>query len=404
MSLFDFFKKGGIGNIRPFYSDAGDFSIEQIGGWMDLSAEDTRFLPPARSDEYVRELIDRISNENGISIELDECKHDVRVVMLSIERNGSDYVYLSYQMFNPNVVCVTTAPYPFAGDKLTFLEYSNRFQHLFPMIAIGCSNYEDSLNSPMFSVRTCVPLLGYKKDFDNLVTATRSLPIYAYDLRDGYHSNNTQPYASRKTGYNIQLDKLINIYKLKSSKDLYPAFIALYGHASFTSVSIDVPASLSNPYLQHLNYRSGPDKMYGGSVSDEILFFHTEINRNTNCLERSDFTQLVCYTDYPGLYTLEDNQFVKFDDNKTYCDLLEIASSFGLPVIPDNAHELGLFKMSIIPYKTNDDTYLIKRAVTNCIPNEVNALALAKQIVDFQRACTASDELLEAIGINKKKK
>ena len=130
MSLFDFFKKDGIGCIRPFYSDAGDFCIDQIRELMNLSAEDTRFLPPARSDEYVRKLIDRISNENGISIEFDECKHGVRVVMLSIERNGSDYVYLSYQMFNPNVVCVVTAPYPFAGDKLTFLEYSNRFQYL----------------------------------------------------------------------------------------------------------------------------------------------------------------------------------------------------------------------------------------------------------------------------------
>lgn len=73
-------------------------------------------------------------------------------------------------------------------------------------------------------VRKMMRIWGYKKDFDNLVTAARCLSIYAYDLRDGYHSNNTQPYASRKTGYNIQLDKLINIHKLKSSKDLYPDF------------------------------------------------------------------------------------------------------------------------------------------------------------------------------------
>lgn len=398
MGIFDLFKKKETGPIRPFSSDADKFSTEQIWDWMNRCTNDPDLIPPTRSDEYTKSIIDRMSNESDIEILSDDSKNGVRVLQLSIQRNESDYVSIAYQLFNPNVVYITTAPYGFAGNTLSFLAYCNRFQSLFPMITIGCKDYVQKLGdigqvkNPMYSLRTCVPLLGNEQDYNNLITAVRCLPIYGYDLRDGYHSNNPQPYASLKSGINIQLEKLVKIHEFKSTKDLYPAKIALYGHSPFSKKTTDIPANLSNPYLQYLNYCINPEQLSNKPEVNEIQFFHTEIVKDVDCyrMERSGETQILCYTNYPGLYTIEYNQFVKINDNETYSEILGYVSEFGFPTISNNPHELGLFKMSIIPYGDDSETFQIKRSITQCIPNEINALVLAMQIVDFFDICSLS--------------
>lgn len=393
MGIFDFFKKKAD-PIRPFSSDADKFSTQDIWEWMNKCAANPDLTPSAKSDEYTKSVIDRMSNESDIEILSDDSKNGVRVLQLSIKRKCFDYVSIAYQLFNPNVIWITTSPYGFAGDTLTFLDYCNCIQSRFPMITIGCKNFVreidniGQISNPMYALRTCVPLLGNELDYDNLLTAVRCLPIYGYDLRDGYHSNNPQPYASQKSGINIQLEKLVKIHEFKSTKDLYPAKIALYGHAPFTKVSTDVPARMSNPYLQYLNSCSNPEQLFLKSESNQIQFFHLEINYQTNRMERARETQMVCYTDYPGLYTIESNQFVKFNDNETYSEILDYVSESAFPEISNNPHELGLYKMFIIPCEDDNDTFLIKCTVTQCIPNEINAHVLAMQIVDFFDKCS----------------
>lgn len=244
MKIFNLFNKKKIESIRPFSSDADQYCTQEIWEWMNRCAKDPDVIPSARSDEYTRSIIDRMSNESDIEIQSEVTENGVRVLELSIKRKGFDYVSIAYQLFNPNVIYITTAPYGFAGDRLSFLAYCNRFQSHFPMISIGCKDFEKHLKLPdggigtfidsMYAVLTLVPLLGCSLDYENLLTAVRCLPIYGYDLRDGYHSNEPQPYASPKSQINIQLEKLVKIHEFKLIKDLYPASIALFGDLPFT--------------------------------------------------------------------------------------------------------------------------------------------------------------------------
>lgn len=110
-------------------------------------------------------------------------------------------------------------------------------------------------------------------------------------------------------------------------------------------------------------------------------------------MKHSGETEIKCYVSYPGLYTIEYNQLVEFNDKETFCRLLGDVSKFGFPAISSNPHELGLYKMSIIPYENGKDTYIIKLAVTQCIPNEVDAQLLAMHIVDFFDKCSLPLEI-----------
>lgn len=396
MSIFNFFKKKHD-PIRMFSSDADKFSTEQIWDLMEQFYKNAEELPPIKSDEYVKSMIERLNMEEDITIMEENSSDGVCVISFSIKRNNYDYVSIAYQLFNPYIVYITTSPYGFAGDRDAFMMYCNKFQHPFPMISIGCRDFEKiiklpdgegSITTPMYAVRTCIPLLGNGQDYTNLSTALRVLPIYGYDLRDGFHSDCAQPYASKKSGVNIQLEKLVNIHKFIGYKEeLYPANIALYGHAPFSKLSTDIPASLSNPYLQYLNFCSDPRQMFLKSDSNEIHHFRMELNDETYTMERTGDTQLICYTNYPCLYTIEVDIPVKINDEASYSHVLEYMGNFSFPTISGNPHEYGMFKATLLTYNNSKDTFILKCSLTQCTPNEVNASVLAMQIVDFFDKC-----------------
>lgn len=394
MALFNLFKKKKYEEpIREFTSDANSFSLEEIKRWMQDVVNNPSIMPPVRSDEYIKELIIRLQTEPDISILDDITEGDFRTLNFTIARNGTDYVSLSYLLSDPNVMYITTMPYPFAGDATSFMVYCNCFQHSFPMVSIGVKDIIHEIEiegklceipEPMYTVRTILPLLGNENDYDYLCTALRCLPIYGYDLRDGYHSNDYQPYKS-KQGVNIQLEKLINIHRFKDVEGLYPAEISLYGHGPFMKISTEAPAYNSNPILQYLNMCYNPRVMFSSvSNGEDKIIFHNDKNNDEWDIKQDGIIKLYCYPAYPTLYTLV--HFQTFDTDKADIDidgLLKLTGEFNFAPPSSNVCDQLLYKCVLAGKVGTGNLYNLQRSVTCSIPNIVDAKNIAYQMAAF---------------------
>ena len=373
--------------IRSFESDADKFSTEQIWEYMEGLTSSSVPLPPVKPCGYVEKLILQLSNEKDIEITEDETKNNVRVIQLAISHNGmQDYVVISYMQFNPNVIYITTNPYFFAGDKNSFIAYSRQITNQYPMISIGCRDYEPEetgfLTQPGYTVRTCIPLLEYCIDFENLLTVCKVLPIYGYDLRDGYHQGNIQPYASERTGINLQLEKIIKIHLFNSAKDLYPAEVGLYGEEPFNNLSTENGAVISNPFLQYLNFANSPKSWILEDNGTETTHFRMEVEYSSNSMKRIGNSELITYTNYPSLYTVKITSLVNRHDVNLE-DLFDYMSGLTSNEIAFDAQEYMLFDSIILTNENYKDFYLLKLSTTQCIPNEINAKVIAMQITNF---------------------
>lgn len=386
--MFKFFKKKEP--IRAFESNADKFNTEQIWEFMKNQTATCDFLPANKSCEYIEYLISRLRDENDIKICEDNTKNDVRVIQLAISRNEMlDYVAISYQLFNPNVVYITTNPYFFAGDRNSFILYSNRItihhaQQIslpFPMISIGCRNYgpEETglVSQPGYTVRTCIPLLGNNQDYTNILTGVKALPIYGYDLRDGYHNEIEQPYASKTSRINIQLEKLFKIHEFNSIRDLYNAETGLYGGEPFNRLSTDKGAAVSNPYLQYLNFTYSSKRIILMDDGNESLHIHMEPNQFGQ-LKQTGNTELITYSTFPTLYSVLST----YKLNKEEINLEKLwnyIEGINSHEISHNPHEYMLFNA----YVDLDDIVTLQLSMTQCIPNEIDAQVIAMQIVDY---------------------
>lgn len=389
MGLFDIFKVKE--HSRPFASDADEFSTEEIWEAMNDFYDDEDKFPPAKSDEDVKSLISMMINQEDITLISEDFENNVHIYQLSIARNNAfDYVSVAYTIFNPNVVYITTSPFGFAGDRDSFIAYCNAFQNGFPMISIGCINVEREVKLPegetgyytdsFYAVRTCVPLLGIVQDIRNLLIATRSLPMYGYDLRDGFHSNNPQPYRSKESGINIQLEKLVNIHQFRYVKDYYPAQVALYGGAPFVKMSTDNPAINSNPYIEFVYFTFAPQ-----ITGDKYINFHLDANAGTITGVEGP-SNLVCYSKYPGLYTIEYVRNLKLDSDDDVSVLFDELERFNFPgSVSSNPRDYALFKAILLQDRDDNLCCTIRYSMTQCIPNEIDAKLLAMQIAEFFR-------------------
>lgn len=391
--MFNLFRKKNSGPIREFHSDADKFTTEDIWKWMEECYSSDGTIPPLRDDSYTKSLIDKMSEEGDIEILDDTQKNGVRTIMLGISRNGTDYVSIAYQLFNPNVVYITTSPYGFAGGGKSFMLYSNSFQKEFPMISIGVLTHDRQIKFPdgeigimkdeMYTVRTLIPLLGNEQDYTNLLTATRCLPIYGYDLRDGYHSNAAQPYASRKTGINIQLEKIVKIHEFKKTKGLYPGSVQLYGGAPFVEYTTDEPASISNPCLQYYNFCANGTNKFIGNSSNRIEYFRIAKDDASGSMKRSGITQLVCYNNYPTLYTIEANELITIAEEQKLDDLIEYMAKISASSINSNPQEYALYKATLEPHGDDNNVFLLTVSMTQSLPNQVDAKTIAFHIAAF---------------------
>lgn len=387
--MFKLFKKPEP--IREFTSDADKFDTQQIWNYMNAISTPSEVLPKSKSCEYIKNLIDRLGSENDIKICRDETKNSVRVIQLAISRNGNwDYVAISYQQFNPNVVYITTNPYFFAGDRDSFVQYSNQItihhgqqiRLAFPLISIGCREYsaEETGNVPRpgYTLRTSIPLLGNNQDYPNILDAVKSLPIYGYDLRDGYHKDIVQPYASKKNNINIQLEKLIKIHEFKSVKNLYPAEIGLYCGAPFNKLSTEKGAVISNPFLQYLNFANSSRRFILNDDGVENWHFHLEPDNSDHTMKKVDNIELVTYTNFSTLYSIKSTYVLKKSE-VDLDELLDHISSLNNHQVSNDPHEYMLFNA----YVDIDDDITICLSSTQCIPNEIDAEVIAMQIADF---------------------
>lgn len=390
--MFNLFKKKS-NPIREFSSDADRFSTNEIWEWMEKCYSSDEIIPPLRDDSYVKSMIERMSEESDIEILNDSEGNGVRTIQLAITRNGKDYVSVAYQQFNPYVVYITTSPFGFAGDGKSFMAYCNEFQKAFPMITIGIVNQEipiklpdgsaGSLKNEMYTVRTLIPLLGNKQDYENLLTATRCLPIYGYDLRDGYHEGNFQPYRTVKSGINVQLEKLVKIHSFPGVKDLCPCSEAFYGSSPNSEHTIDHPAFNSNPYFQYFNYCCIDAHKNHSHTLNFMAYVRTEKDKDTDTLKRASDHQLVCYPNFPSLFSLEVHQIIQIEDKEELNGLFELIGNLSASHTDHNPDQYALYQAGLSPYSEDGKSHLLTLRMTQCLPNEVNSECLAYQIEKF---------------------
>lgn len=246
MSLFNLFKKDKIGTIPPFESNLEKFSKEKIADFIAISRNEPNIIPPVLPDDYVISLINQLSLKDDIQVLSQTEKDAVKIINLSINRiQDPDYVSISYAKYNPALVFITTAPYPFVGDAISFNKYCNVINLAYPFIQIGAideqvdvsnivakfggGDNQYTMRQSVFAVRTVLPILGINADLYHLETCVRSLPIYGYDLKDGYHTNDTEPYPDSKTGISNQLFKICRIHNELGKKFTVPSMVAING-------------------------------------------------------------------------------------------------------------------------------------------------------------------------------
>lgn len=372
MGLFDLFSRKKP-QILSFESDAESYSFEEIFNWMKKVEGDPSLFPPVQDDSYIAEIIYRLGNEKGIQIlqEGVDKEKAIRNIAFAIDRNGSqDMVSIQYALYDPYVVYVTTGIFPFAGDSLTFNNYSQSIIREFPCLQIGADDtfyynefpgmgraYQDA-----YAARTIVPLLGSNNDYKNVLEILKCMPIYGYDLRDGYHSNNIQPYANSE-GINIQLAKIINILTSKLMPNEISSVNAIWGNNENIGDSI----SCSNKYVKSMTphwFNNGND--YGGEV--EILDSHIIIS---------------CPSNYKNLWSVFSiNKYKKGSDDQIQ-GLIHYLGKFNFPL---NKSFLGI--LQAFPIDMDEDSITCIHSMTAVIPNRVNAKVFAWQLakfIDFQK-------------------
>lgn len=396
MALFNLFKKKKSEqaeeppmHMREFVSDAGKFTAEEISEFILKVLENPEILPPAKSDEYTAQLIQQLVNEPDIELRNDTTTGNIRTISLEVMRdNGPDYVALSYGLWDPNVVYVTTSPYAYAEPGLganaseasagvfvvrevnkktcgaQFNNYSNQLMKNFPIIQVGAKDYpmeetdKGTIYGAVYAVRTFVPMLERDDDYANLLTATRSLPIYGYDLRDGFHSGDPQPYAGRD-GLNIQLSQMLSMHELPNNRMCVPAVTALFGVAEQGKRGIEFPAVVTNAYLQE----AAKELRY-----NESLFY-----------ANVDDVQIACHELLPNIWVIKSTANISIDSDKKVLNLFELMGSFNYP--DDRYAPLGLYQMYINHIK--DDVANVSFCEVCCVPNEVNAKAIGWQIAQL---------------------
>ena len=365
MVIFNFFgKKETV--IRDFHSDAGDFSMEEISKWMKEVQDNPDLIPPLLNDDYTSSLIERLGNESDITIVNDTTQDGIRSIALSIERNSADAVNIQYALYNPNVIYLTTGCYPFAGDSLNFNFYALHLISGFPFIQLGANDtymyqeipgfgkdYED-----VYAVRTILPLLGGENDYKNLVETARCLPIYGYDLKDGFHSGNLQPYANNK-GINVQLAKLQNIFTSTKASNEIPAIAAFWGDVNMPSLR---PIKVSNEYVAKINPVWKNAEVFGGVES--------ELDIAISCVKR-----------FKNIWSISTTTRYNKNSEEDKINLINFLGEFNFPFNSLNENSLGLYQA--YPVYEDENSMEVYHSMVGCIPNEVNAKVVAWQIARF---------------------
>lgn len=365
MGLFDLFRKKN--NIRSFKTNISDFSEAEIKEWMDDVRNNVQLLPPMQSDKYVSSLIDRILDNKGVTRLEDEIWGGVRRVILSIERgNAPDIVAIEYALYQPDVAYVTTAMYPFAGESYMYNHYCMFLESDFPFLQMGARPFARELSGigmyqeDSFAIRTIVPLVGAEDDYKHLWGATKCLPIYGYDTRDGFPTMNMQPYAGR-TGLNIQLEKLMDIYKSRSVTGALSTGVLLFGPTDAISTEVGEPACAKLDILREAT--TNGDERFMGDNPVGISFI------TIDC--------------YPTLWMAFSTKFYKLETQETIKDILTSLGEFSFPSFKEPDIPGIMFLKSWICVK-EDDVVGVNYGMVGCCPNEMDIKVMAWQIARFQ--------------------
>lgn len=366
MGLFDKYKKKKSDPVRDYTSDASSFSTKEISKWMREVENNPNIIPDLKDDTYIRSLLDRIKLENEVSVLGEQTIDGVREIAFAINRSaeGPDNVTLSYALYNPYVAFITTGIFPFAGDSANFENYSLQITGNYPFLQIGADYaYRElpnigKLRQDAYGVRTMIPLLENDSDYENLFSSLKCLPIYGYDLRDGFHSDDSEPYADAKYGINIQLLKVYKILSAPLSSDEISAEDALWGENS-------------------------EDKMQSASYSNEYLASFTQkaIGSNNNVARYNDdrFLFISCPKDYKNLWEISAIARMKVDSEESTITLLEKLGKFCFPY---NYNPMGLYQAQVLSLENG--IALVEFKMINCIPNKIDAKVIAWQISQFK--------------------
>ena len=354
-------------NIRSFKTNISDFSEAEIKEWMDDVRNNAQLLPPMKSDKYVSSLIDRILDNKGVTRLEDEICGGVRRVILSIERgNAPDIVAIEYALYQPDVAYVTTAMYPFAGESYMYNQYCMFLESDFPFLQMGARPFARELpgigmyQEDSFAIRTIVPLVGAEDDYKHLWGATKCLPIYGYDTRDGFPTMNMQPYAGR-TGLNIQLEKLMDIYKSRSVTGALSTEVLLFGPTDAISTEVGEPACAKLDILREA--ATNGDERFMGDNPVGISFITID-----SC---------------PTLWMAFSTKFYKVETQETIKDILTFLGEFSFPSFKEPDIPGIMFLKSWISVK-EDDVVGVNYGMVGCCPNEIDIKVMAWQIARFQ--------------------
>lgn len=364
MGIFNFFgKKETV--IRDFYSDAGNFSMEEISKWMKEVQDNPDLIPPLLNDEYTSSLIERLGNESDITIVQDSIDNGIRNIALSIERNGQDAVSIQYALYNPHVVYFTTGWYPIAMDSLTFNKFASQLITLYPFLQLGADgNFQSQeldrvgrIPLDVFAIRTLIPLLGGSQDYDNLVNIARCLPVYGYDLKDGFYTNRLHPYPNRQ-GINTQLAKILKIIDGSKASNEVPTMDALWGNTNVLSI---IPLKISNKLVNSITPQWINKDMFGGDY--EGIY------------------GITCNKNLKNLWTIFTTIRYEAKTDEEVNSVISFLSEFNFPFSTFNDKFPGLHQAIILD---RDENFVyVSHSFVGCIPNEVHAKVIAWQIAKF---------------------
>ena len=200
------------------------------------------------------------------------------------------------------------------------------------------------------------------------------MPIYGYDLRDGYHSNNTQPYAN-KEGINIQLAKIVNLLTSKLMQNEISSVNAIWGN-NYNSTNTSI--SCSNKFIKNITpdwFNNGND--FGGEV--EIPDGHNII--------------ITCPSNYKNLWSVFAINKYKYDSDDQIQGLIQFLGKFNFPL---NKSFLGI--LQAFPMDMDEESVTCVHSMTAAIPNRVNAKVFAWQLskfIDFQKKDWAIEDIQE---------
>ncbi len=365
MGLFNFFKKNI--EIRPFWTNISDFSEEEITEWMGKVRSNQELLPPSKSDEYVSSLINRLADVKGITIQRDDVRGGVRRILFGIDRGDSpDMAGIEYAQYQPDVVYVTTAMYPFAGMSYMYKQYCMNLESSFPFLQMGARTFTQEIpgigeiEREAFALRTMVPLLGAEDDYKHLLNALKCLPIYGYDTRDGYPHMYLQPYSG-KTGLNIQLEKLVSIYKSKSVSSVIPTNDLIFGASKDKVSEFIMPAYETIETIK--KSMTDEDENFMGDNPAGISFITSPL--------------------YPSLWIALTMKIYTVSSDDDIENLLSYIGKFSYPSLEGSNFPGIIFLQSWFAGREDDKIGVIYGTV-GCCPNEMDIKVMSWQIARFQ--------------------